>query len=214
MTQNHDSNPYIVALRNSQESTTPSTAATKLSTPRADPSYLRAESTPSYSGPEKRRSSRYQCDGVLEMREEGCDVPTWARFTDISLHGCYVEAQATYPPGTILHMKLEADGISIESKGDVRVSYPYLGMGIAFVEMSDENKIRLKQLLGVVSRGASAGSIAVAPPQQKSLQSLATVSDPSAAIQALIQFFEHHPMLARSEFLQMINASQTTPESR
>src|SRR5215831_11445806 len=72
-----------------------------------------------------------------KLREEGCDVRTWATFTDISLNGCYVEAQATYPAGTLLHMKMEVNGIRFEAKGKVRVSYPYLGMGIAFEEISD-----------------------------------------------------------------------------
>ena len=61
-----------------------------------------------FQGAEKRRSPRYKCEGSAEVREEGCDVRTWASFTDIGLHGCYVEGQATYPAGTLLHMKLEA----------------------------------------------------------------------------------------------------------
>ncbi len=72
------------------------------------------------------------------MRELTCDVHTWATFTDISLHGCYVEAQATYPVGIVLQMKLAANGVKVEVTGNVRVSYPYLGMGIAFVNMTNE----------------------------------------------------------------------------
>jgi hypothetical protein len=75
------------------------------------------------------------------VREEGCDVRTWASFTDIGLHGCYVEAQATYPASTLLHMKLEAGGIRVETKGKVRISYPYMGMGIAFEDISDEKRV-------------------------------------------------------------------------
>ena len=105
-----------------------------------------------FKGSEKRRSPRYQCEGSVQIREEGCDVHTWASFTDISLHGCYVEAQATYPVGTILHMKLDANGERVETKGSVRVSYPYLGMGIAFTEMSDRNRLRLRALLATISR--------------------------------------------------------------
>ena len=92
-------------------------------------------------GSKARRSGeapRYKCEGSAELREEGCDVRTWATFSDISLHGCYVEAQATYPANTILHMKLEANGVRVETNGNVRVSYPYLGMGIAFLDTSEE----------------------------------------------------------------------------
>lgn len=83
-----------------------------------------ADPSERFKGAEKRRSPRYKCDGRAEIREEGCDVRTWATFSDISLHGCYVEAQATYPAGSILHMKLEANGVRLETKGNVRVELP------------------------------------------------------------------------------------------
>lgn len=63
------------------------------------------------------------------MRELTCEVQTWASFTDISLHGCYVEAQATYAVGTVLQIKLEANGVKVEVTGNVRMSYPTLVWG-------------------------------------------------------------------------------------
>jgi hypothetical protein len=111
-----------------------------------------ADSGERFNGAEKRRSPRFPCEGSAELREEGCDVRTGATFSHVSLHGCYVEAQATYPAGTMLAMKLEASGGRLETKGNVRVSYPYLGMGVAFVEMSEENVGRLLTPLATISR--------------------------------------------------------------
>ena len=37
-----------------------------------------ADSGERFKGSEKRRSPRYKCDGSAEIREEGCDVRTWA----------------------------------------------------------------------------------------------------------------------------------------
>ena len=91
-------------------------------------------------------------EGSAELREDGCDVRTWATFSGISLHGCYVEAQATYPVGTVLSMKLEANGVRLETNGSVRVSYPYLGMGLAFVDITAENHARLRELLATITR--------------------------------------------------------------
>ena len=54
-----------------------------------------------YLGAEKRRSTRYKCEGSAEIQEDGREVRTWATFSDISLDGCYVEAQATYPVGQL-----------------------------------------------------------------------------------------------------------------
>jgi len=165
-----------------------------------------------YRGAEKRRSARYKCAGSAEIREDGSDVRTWASCTDVSLHGCYVEAQATYPVGTVLHMKVEANDIKVETKGNVRVNYPHLGMGIAFVDMSDDNRARLKELLGTVSRPATimGPGIASSLPSCGPLDAVPVISDPNAAIQALIAFFETHHMLTREDFLKVLAKSQGT----
>jgi hypothetical protein len=171
---------------------------------------------PLYQGAEKRRSSRYKCEGSVEIREDGCDVRTWASCTDISLHGCYVEAQATYPAGATLHMKLEANGIRVETKCNVRVNYPYLGMGIAFVDMSEDSRARLKELLGTVSRPATIMGLGIAShlPSCGPLDAVPPISDPAAAIQALIAFFENRHMLTREDFLTILTKTQVTPPPR
>src|SRR5690349_6053919 len=123
--QSNETVSYLLALKQ----ITASQAAAPVPGPKTDiaPSgEANAGSGEKFQGSDKRRSPRYKCEGSAEIREDGRDVRTWATFTDVSLHGCYLEAQATYPPGTTLHMKLEANGITVEAKGKVRVSYPYL----------------------------------------------------------------------------------------
>jgi hypothetical protein len=167
-------------------------------------------------GAEKRRSPRYKCEGSVELREEGCDVRTFAAFTDISLHGCYVEAQATYPVGTALHLKLETNGHKVETRGTVRVNYPYLGMGIAFVEMSEDHQAHLRELLASIARPSviMGPGIASSLPASEPLHGVPTITDPLAAIQALFDFFENRQMLMREDFLRILRSSQspkTTP---
>jgi len=168
--------------------------------------------SPSFEGIEKRRSPRYQCEGSVQMREAKCDVHTWATFTDISMHGCYVEAQATYPVGTILQLKLEAKGIKVEAEGDVRVSYPYLGMGIGFTETTPENQGRLKELLASLSRPSviMGPGIASTLPARGSLE-LPPITNPSALIQALIEFFQERQLLMRDDFSRIVRQSQASP---
>lgn len=164
-----------------------------------------------YQGTEKRRSRRYKCEGSVQIRQEGRDVNTWASFTDISLHGCYVEAQATYPAGTLLHLKLDANGIRIETKGTVRVNYPYLGMGIAFVDMSAENQAHLRQMLATITHACviMGPGIASSLPATGPLNAVPLITDPGAAVQALIEFFESRQMLMREDFLRIVRKSQT-----
>jgi PilZ domain len=162
------------------------------------------------SGAEKRRGPRYKCEGSAEMLQDGIDLRTWATFTDISLHGCYVEATATYPVGTYLHMKLDAHGFRVHAKGTVRVSYPYLGMGIAFTEVSEEDRSRLRELLRSISQPSvilASGHSSMSSLLRRA-ESLPPVANAEAAIHAVIQFFEERQLLSREEFLRLLRRSQ------
>ena len=164
-----------------------------------------------FQGSEKRRAPRYKCEGSAQILEQGKEVHTWATFSDISIHGCYVEAQATYPAGTILHMKMEANGIRFETQGTVRVSYPYLGMGIAFLAMTEENEAHLRRLLAAISQPSviMGPGIASSLPSTAPLEAMPTISNPAAALQELIEFFESRQMLMRDDFVRLLKKSQS-----
>lgn len=199
---------YLVALKQGAGATGGnSTLADDAAAPSTT---IPADSGERFQGAEKRRSARYRCEGSAELREQGCEVRTWATFADISLHGCYVEAQATYPPGTVLDLKLEADGFRVESKGVVRVTYPYLGMGISFEGMSEESRSSLRQLVTRLAHrgvaiGAGGASSATAG---NSLLDIPAISDPGAAVQALLEFFGNRSALLREDFIRIVNRSQ------
>lgn len=200
---------YLMALRQA------STAAPSPS-PELDPANVDSTGGQEFQGINKRRSPRYKCEGSAQIREEGKDVATWATFTDISLHGCYVEAQATYPVGTILHLKLEVNGIRLETKGNVRVNYPYLGMGIAFVDLSGDSEAHLRQMLaGIVHPCMIMGpGIASCLPSEGRLDTVPVITNPQAAINELLDFFENRQMLMREDFLRILKKSQTAEPDR
>jgi hypothetical protein len=210
--QNNEGTEYLLALKQSSQASAASAPA-RTSDPVGQELNPDAGNSDEYQGTNKRRAPRYKCEGSVELREEGCDVRTWATFTDIGLHGCYVEAQATYPAGTILNMKLEASGIRVETRGNVRVNYPYLGMGIAFVSMTGENVARLRQLLASICPGCAVmgPGIASTIPSTSALGNVPLISNPAAAIQELIDFFESRQMLMREEFLRILRMSQERP---
>jgi hypothetical protein len=203
---------YLKALKQPVTSTAGAAAAGMQTEEHAGSNLAGATSGNRFQGSEKRRSLRYQCEGSIEMREDGTDGHTWATFTDISLHGCYVEAQSAYPKGTALHIKLEAHGVRVETRGTVRVSYPYLGMGIAFVDTSPENTARLREMLMKVSRPSMlmGPGIASTLPSSKPLDAMPVISNPAAAVLALTEFFQNRQMLMREDFLRILRTSQGT----
>jgi hypothetical protein len=193
---------YLSALK--QSPSPPAAAAARAPNP-AGPTQNRIEA-------EKRRSPRYRCQGSAHLREISSGVATWATFTDISMHGCYVEATSTYRLGASLALTMEINNFRVETNGEVRVAYPGLGMGIFFHEMSGENRARLRELLRSLSRP----SVIVGPgtpPQNASvlpMGAMPPITNARAAIQAVIDFFEGRQLLTQEEFLRILRKSQST----
>ncbi len=203
--ETNNSVSYLTALKHAAAA--PGTAAgAQQATPASAPDPTAVPSlSQAFAGAEKRRSPRFKCEGSVQFREAGSDVSTWANFTDISLHGCYVEATATYPVGTVLDTRLEANGIRVHARGCVKVNYPQLGMGVAFTEMSEENRGHLRTLVRSLSRRST---IMGAPPVAIEPQPLPAVVNAAAVLEAIMSFFEDRQLLPKEEFLRILRKKQ------
>lgn len=203
---------YLQALRQSTMTTsaTATQAPARHPLPEAGNTSLDSAGQPVYKGTEQRRSPRYKCEGSAELIQDGLDLRTWATFTDISVHGCYVEVTATLPIGTMLNIKLEVNGILVRARGIVRVTYPSVGMGIAFTEMSDTYRAQLLELLKNISQpsvimanGSAPRPTTVAPPGV-----LPIITDAMGALRSIIRFFEERHVLTQPEFVRLLHKSQ------
>ena len=131
-----------------------------------------------------------RCSGSVEFRAEGSDVRMWGTLTDVSLHGCYVEMNTTFPVNTKVDLVLKSFGIRIQAPGTVRTSYPFLGMGICFAEIEPEQQLQLKQLLAVlagrnaVSNGGSA--------EENGMKDTLRSADPRAFLDEITKFFRRN----------------------
>ena len=165
---------------------------------------------------ERRQSPRYKCQGSAEFRVDGSDVRTWGTFTDLSMHGCYIEMTATYPVGAVVNLGLGLGGLHVDVKGEVRVSYPFLGIGVAFRDVSEESVARLREmvrsLLPAVHLGISATGKAIGLPASPSSvrPSLPLIVDTAAALKAVVEHFEGHRILTQEEFVLLLRRSQSS----
>jgi PilZ domain-containing protein len=174
---------------------------------------------------EKRKSPRYRCQGSAQLREISSGAAMWATFSDISLHGCYMEAAAGYPVGSGLALTIEVNGFRVQATGEVRVSYPGLGMGISFTKVSDEDRERLRALVRSLSQPSAIVGARVAEGLSPSQQTNAVPgsanpcsanpgsanpgsANPGAALQAITKFFEDRHVLGREEFLRILRKTQ------
>lgn len=174
----------------------------------------RSSSTPSGSTssgiPERRRSIRYKCQGSAEFRHEGSDVRIWGTLMDISQHGCYVELMATSAVGSIVNLVLALNEIRAQVKGEVRVSYPCLGMGIAFTEISPEEQVHLREQLRSLSEPPPVPAVPPLPVAAAASHPevpMAVIGDPTAALNAIVRFFQSNALLTRRDFQELVRKS-------
>ena len=202
--ENDDGANYLAALRQSGTPHTAGAASARLR--KAQSANTALSSNP--ARPEHRKSPRYKCTGSARLQERGSVSSTWATCLDISMHGCYVESAAPYAVGTLLDLRLEDHSFRLEAIGEVRVTYPGLGMGISFTRISDEDRERLRELVRSISRPSVILGSRIAMPSVPIMQLNATaVSNPTAALQAMVKFFEGRQVMGREEFLQILRKS-------
>jgi hypothetical protein len=154
--------------------------------------------TPTVEWKERRQSPRLRCSGSVEFRAEGSDVRMWGTLTDVSLHGCYVEMNTTFPVDTKVDLVLKSFGIRIHTAGTVRASYPFLGMGIRFEEIEPEQQQQLKQLLEALAGHSAVSNDASA--QENDIKDTVASADPTAFLGEITEFFQKNQLLSRAEF--------------
>jgi hypothetical protein len=158
----------------------------------------KAPATTAPYGKERRSSVRLRCSGSAEFRAWGSNTHIWGTLTDISLHGCYVEMNNTFPVNTKVDHVLKSCGVRIEVSGSVRTSYPALGMGLAFVDIKPDQQLQLNQLLA--SLGGQSAFFRGAPEREPATHKPVRLSDPHALLDAMTEYFRKNSALSREEF--------------
>ncbi len=165
----------------------------------AGPTPVSSQSPP--GGKDRRRSPRYKCSGSAEFTAEGTNVRMWGTLTDISLRGCYVEMSTTFPVDTKVELVLEALEIRFRALGTVRISYPFLGMGILITEIAPDQKLLLEQLLATLAKANNLAKPEVT--QDCSAADMIVEAEPIAFLNELKRFFDSKALLSREEFFRI-----------
>jgi hypothetical protein len=114
-------------------------------------------------------------------------------ITGISLPGCYVEMNTTFPVGTKVDLVLKSFGIRIEAPGTVRATYPFLGMGI----LLRGNRTSTTATTEATARRTVSNGIS-AP--ENSMKDAPGSADPRAFLDEITEFFQKKQLLSRDEF--------------
>jgi PilZ domain len=87
---------------------------------------------------EQRAVPRYCFIAHVDVLEPASDTRISARVSEISRKGCYIDVLVTLPTGTIIQLKMLRDQGSFTTKGRIIYVQEGMGMGVAFVDTSEE----------------------------------------------------------------------------
>jgi PilZ domain len=102
------------------------------------------------SGPKRRAVPRYDFIATAELRDPVNEIQLSGRVTEISRKGCYVDILNTLPVGTALSLEVSHDQGRFVAKGTIIYAHPGLGMGVAFLDPTEEQLMLLDSWLSAL----------------------------------------------------------------
>ncbi len=102
---------------------------------------------------EQRRHPRYKIGVALDLQQPDMRVKTQVQCSDISLCGCYVQTMLPLPVGTLLIAGIWIGVERIETTALVRACDGNVGMGIEFMNLTQQQEARLQQFFASSTAG-------------------------------------------------------------
>jgi len=95
---------------------------------------------------ELRKHPRFRCQNSVEVHlKEGASF--WGTVTDLSLGGCYVEIPIPMEPGKRLKVGIWLGQNKAWAEAQVAHKTPGMGIGLRFIEISDEDLDQIRRFL-------------------------------------------------------------------
>lgn len=79
------------------------------------------------------------------------DPPIRCQLTDLSLGGCYLEISSPFPVSTRVTLSMRAADVEVRVQGVVRIMHPDKGMGVEFVQGTQEHRAAVEKFLAVLT---------------------------------------------------------------
>ncbi len=100
---------------------------------------------------ERRCSPRVKCSVSVELRVEG-QTTIWAKASDLSLGGCFVEMPIPLKQTTNVEITLWLGEVKLKVKGSVVTSSPGFGIGIKFTDVPERDREPLNAFLSTLAK--------------------------------------------------------------
>lgn len=105
---------------------------------------------------ERRRWPRVKCSVSVELHRPGQAV-IWAKASDLSQGGCFIEMAIPVHNGTSFEIALWLAEAKLHLRGEVVSMQPGFGNGVRFLGLTSEHQERLRRFIETITPPESAG---------------------------------------------------------
>ena len=164
--------------------------------------------------PEARLLLKRWLEGATGEPEDEFDAPVPAELTDLSLHACYLKIAAPFPLRTRVALVMRAGIHDLRAEGIVRVIHSEVGMGVEFVQKTEDEQAKVTQFLDALRQESARAPQIMVEPEEIDLISGAAVDSVKVAVDPLLALFVRGDAFSPEEFLNELSAQRgAVPEA-
>jgi hypothetical protein len=153
---------------------------------------------------DRRAAPRQQFVAEAHVVEISSGVKLSARSCDLGPNGCYVDTLMPFPVGTPVRIRLSKAQTSIDVNGKVVYQLTGLGMGIAFQDVSPENRAALENWF---SQPRQQVSVETSLPPVGTDRPLESRRLPPTEFVELIRLLMKKEILTKTEAITLLNST-------
>jgi len=113
------------------------------------------------SDEQRKMISQWLSSRLTEPEQD--DPPVICKVTDQSLGGCYLTTGTPFPRGTRVTLSIKTADLEVHAKGSVLVTHPEFGMGVEFLQKTDEQRAQAQRLVTALRAKGDSPELRVVP---------------------------------------------------
>lgn len=144
-----------------------------------------------------------------QMPDAEEDPPARCKLTDLSLRGCYLETPSPFPVRARLELRMRVRKLEVQAAGIVRVMHPEVGMGIVFIQKTEQQRQEVERFIHALRENHGAVPELLVEPD--GLESYAKEECPTGNTETgdpLLDLFQTKTYVSTQEFLKELHAQR------
>jgi CheY-like chemotaxis protein len=134
------------------------------------------------------------------------DPPARCKLTDLSLGGCYLESASPFPVNARIELSMSIGELEVQATGLVRVMHPDVGMGVAFIQKTAEQRQQVEKFIQALMDSNGLIPELLVEPEGLEPAGAAHAPETPAGVEQdsedpLLDLFDHKAHLPTTEFL-------------